>query len=56
MTRQEKLDEIMCYKNDAETAKTRLLSIQDGLREIGAIREANTLGTIIAKLEAWQNK
>ena len=53
MTKKEQIEEI---KDGAETAKMRLVWIEDQLREIGAIREANSLATIITKLEMWQNK
>lgn len=56
MTGAEKREQVDKFKNEANSAKDRLISIQYGLEEIGAIREAQTLGTIIGKLEAWQNK
>ena len=37
-------------------AEKVLMAIEDSLREVGANREANGLSTIIARLEAWQNK
>lgn len=43
-------------KDDANVAKERLMEIADELREAGGIREANSLETIIWKLEVWQNK
>jgi len=42
--------------DEANTAKDRLISIMYMLEEAGAIREANSLGTIIGKLETWQHK
>lgn len=48
--------EIRNLQMDANVAKERLMRIADELREIGAIRKANTLETIIEKLEIWQNK
>ena len=56
MTKMEKVDAIYRAKSDANTAKDRLISIEYELRDIGAIREANSLSTIIGKLEAWQNR
>ena len=41
--------------DEANTAKDRLISIQYDLEAAGAIRQAQTLGTIIGKLEAWQH-
>lgn len=43
-------------KANANTAKERLMEIEDALREAGFIREANSLSAIIGKLEVWQNK
>ena len=43
-------------KNDVNEAKHRLMEVQDSLYEIGAIKEADQLGQIIARLEIWQNK
>ena len=51
-----KAEEISRIKDDANNAKHRLIELEMELYELGAIREANTLGTIIAKLEIWQNK
>ena len=57
MTRKEKRDEaIRTAQNEAEKAKMRLLQIMGELEEAGAIRQAKSLETIIARLEAWQNK
>ena len=56
MTGREKKEQVERLKGEANNAKDRLISIEYALEEIGAIREAQTLGTIIAKLEAWQNK
>jgi hypothetical protein len=41
---------------EAETAKQRLIDIEWELMDAGLIREANSLATIIEKLERWQNK
>lgn len=43
-------------QSDASVAKERLMKIEDELRENGFIREANSLSTIIWKIEEWQNK
>lgn len=40
----------------ANVAKERLIEILDKLYEVGAIRKAKSLDTIIGKLEMWQNK
>lgn len=56
MGRSEKREQVDRLKNEANNAKDRLISILYELEEIGAIREAQTLGTIIGKLETWQNK
>ncbi len=49
-------DEIRRLKTSANTAKERLIDIASRLEESGGIREAESLKTIIWKLEAWQNK
>lgn len=49
-------DEIERIKSEVNPAKERLMRAADELREIGAVREANTLETIIERLEIWQNK
>ena len=51
-----KFVEVQTLKGDANVAKDRLMMIEDKLREIGAVRDANSLSTIIEKLEIWQNK
>lgn len=43
-------------KSEINPAKERLMRAADELREAGAIRDANSLETIIEKLEIWQNK
>lgn len=48
--------EKMVLKEEANVAKNRLMLIENELREIGAVRDANSLSTIIEKLEIWQNK
>lgn len=47
--------EIAELQTEANSPKERLMRIADELREIGAIRKANSLETIIEKLEIWQN-
>ena len=39
----------------ANVAKERLIEIELKLEEAGFIRKANSLSTIIEKLEIWQN-
>lgn len=53
MTKQETIRKA---HSEAESAKSRLISIMYELEEVGAIRQAKSLGTIIEKLETWQNK
>lgn len=48
--------ELERLKASANTAKDRLIEIEEALREAGFIREANSLSAIIGKLEIWQNK
>ena len=43
-------------KSDANAPKHKLMEIADKLYEYGAMREARSLETIIARLEIWQNK
>lgn len=56
MKTQRDLEYINNLKLEANSAKDKLMAIEDSLREVGANREANSLSTIIARLEAWQNK
>ena len=56
MTREEKRAEIAHLKNEACTPKSRLMELAYRLEELGAIREAHSLESIIWKLEIWQNK
>lgn len=56
MKTQRDLEYIENLKLEANSAKDKLMAIEDSLREVGAIREANGLSAIIARLEAWQNK
>ena len=56
MTKQEKKERIeylTCY--EANKAKDILISARNELEEIGAIRKANSLDTIIGNLERWQH-
>lgn len=53
MTKREQIEEL---KEEANVAKDRLIKIMYELEDIGAIREARSLETIIEKLEIWQNK
>lgn len=56
MNKVEKFVEVQTLKGEANVAKDRLMLIENKLREIGANREANSLSTLIEKLEIWQNK
>lgn len=51
-----KKEEIERIKSDVNPAKDRLTRIMYELEDLGAIREAHSLETIIEKLEIWQNK
>ena len=48
-------DELYQIQNKAETAKMRLVDLLHELEDKGFKRQANSLGTIIEKLEKWQN-
>lgn len=56
MNREEKRAAVAHIKNEACTPKSRLMELAYRLEELGAIREANSLNSIIWKLELWQNK
>ena len=56
MTSAEKRREVASLKSSATEAKSRLIRIMYDLRDIGANREANSLETIICKLESWQTR
>jgi len=58
MTKQEKKKEVVDNIKGYEVnkAKEQLISASFELLEAGAIREYNSLCTIIEKLEAWQNR
>lgn len=43
-------------KSDANAPKNRLIEIESALRDCGALKEADQLSKIIARLEAWQNR
>lgn len=42
-------------QDKANSPKEKLMQVADELYEIGAIRKAKSLETIIEKLEKWQN-
>ena len=51
-----KMDEaIEKIQYDVNVAKSRLIDVASKLDEDGAIRKANSLRTIIGKLENWQH-
>lgn len=56
MTKDEKKREIRRINSGINARKSDLIGYMSELEEIGAIREAKSLGTIIAKLEEWQHK
>ena len=56
MNNNEKKERIERIKNEVNTPKDKLIAFMWELEYIGAKREATTLGTIIGKLEVWQNK
>lgn len=43
------------YQCEANPAKERLMDIASRLEEAGLVRQAQSLETIIWRLEAWQN-
>jgi len=43
-------------QSDANAPKHRLIELIQNLEDAGAYRQAQSLGTIIEKLEKWQNK
>lgn len=49
-------ERIQSIKNEANSAKEKLMSLEDKLLNNGAIKEAEQLNKIIAKLELWQNR
>lgn len=49
-------EEKLRLQDEANVAKDRLINIESKLRDAGFIREANSLSTIIWKLEEWQHK
>ncbi len=51
-----KNDKIESLKSDCNSPKEKLMSIQNQLNEIGAVKEAEQLDKIIIKLEVWQNR
>lgn len=56
MTTEEKRIEVEHIKSEASSPKSRLIQLHSELMDIGAVREANSLGTIIGRLEEWQNR
>lgn len=42
--------------SEANQAKDRLYNVAEQLREIGKIRKANSLMTLIYNIEEWQNR
>lgn len=49
-------EQIQRIKEDANGSKEKLIYLVYRLRDAGGNREANSLESIISKLEAWQNK
>ena len=57
MTERERKEEVLRhYQREANPAKERLMDIMSRLEEAGLVRQAQSLGTIIGHLEAWQNR
>ena len=52
----EKRHKINVIQAEANEPKMHLVRLRFELEEIGAVRQAKSLDTIIARLEAWQNK
>ena len=50
-----KREETLHLKREANSPKSRLLEIMNRMERDGLKREANRLGSIIARLEDWQN-
>lgn len=55
LTKLERHTAIRALKRDANEGKNALMRLERRLREFSA-READSLGRIIGRLEAWQNK
>lgn len=51
--KRERIDYLMGYETN--TAKDQLLLIMYQLEELGAKRKANSLRTIVERLEKWQH-
>jgi hypothetical protein len=49
-----KAEAIRHAKSEASSAKSRLMDLVRELEAAGAMREADKLGRIIGRLEAWQ--
>lgn len=56
MTTDEKEKAIQYQKNRVNAEKSRLMDIASALEELGAIREAKSLKTLIGRLEEWQHR
>ena len=50
-----KMEAIEQAQYDANSPKENLMRIVDELYEVGAIRKAKSLETIVEKLEIWQH-
>jgi hypothetical protein len=51
-TKKEVVDEV---KRDANSPKSKLLDMLTKLEGVNAVADARKLGSIIGRLEAWQN-
>ena len=48
-------EKIRKLKDSTDVAKNRLMDVEAELLQIGAVKEAGRLSSIISKLEYWQN-
>ena len=55
MNREEIREAIDQAQYEVQSPKDTLMRIADDLYEVGAIRKAKSLETIIMRLETWQN-
>lgn len=55
MANNEKREAMEQAQYDVNCAKERLMNVMYELEDAGAIRKANSLRTIIEKLERWQH-
>lgn len=55
MANNEKREAIEQAQYDVNNPKEELIRVMYELEDAGAIRKAKSLGTIIEKLETWQN-